>query len=252
MQHLGHGRPGHISSLLRQTGVSQIAASVLRVGHIHIGDNVHNAAIGFLRQALVLAAVASFHVEDGDMQTLCTNDAQTAVGIAQHQNGVRLDSDHQFVALSDNIAHGLAQICAYGIHVDLRVCQLQIMEEHTVQVIVVVLAGVSQNNIKVLTSLVDDGRQADNFRAGADDNQQLQFAIVPKRHVTIINHCFSISNQIRSVIQSISCLTSLAGTPAITQLGFVYFFNKRDAAPTIQFSAIEVPFKIVTPVPIQT
>ena len=125
------------------------------------------------------------------MQTLCTNDAQTAVGIAQHQNGVRLDSDHQFVALSDNIAHGLAQIGTHGVHVHFGVGQLQVVEEHTVQVIVVVLAGVGQNHVKIFAGLIDDSSQTNDLRASANDDQQFQLAVILKGYVTIISHCFS-------------------------------------------------------------
>ena len=40
-------------------------------------------------------------------------------------------------------------IRADGVHVDLGVGQLQVVEEHAVQVVVVVLAGVGQDNIKI-------------------------------------------------------------------------------------------------------
>ena len=153
---------------------------MLGVGHIHIGDDVHNPAVRLLRQALVLAAVAGLHMEDGNMQTLCTDDTQAAVGVAQHQHSVRLDGDHQLVALGDNVAHGFAQICAYSIHIDFRVCQLQIVEEHTIQVIVVVLTGVRQDDIEIFAGLIDDRCQTDDFRTGANNNQQLQLAIILK------------------------------------------------------------------------
>ena len=125
------------------------------------------------------------------MQTLCPNDAQAAVGVAQHQHSVRLDGHHQLVAFSDDIAHGLAQVCTHGIHVDLRVCQLQIVEEHAVQVVVIVLTGMGKNHIEIFARLVDDGSQADDLRAGAHDDQQLQLAVILKGNVTIISHCFS-------------------------------------------------------------
>jgi len=40
---------------------------VFGVGHVHIADDVHDAAVGLFGQAFVLAAVASFHVEDWDV-----------------------------------------------------------------------------------------------------------------------------------------------------------------------------------------
>ena len=125
------------------------------------------------------------------MQTLGPDDAQAAVGVAQHQHGVRLDGDHQLVALRDDVAHGLAQVGTHGVHIHLWVGQLQIVEEHAVQVVVIVLAGMRQNHIEIFARLVDDGSQADDLRAGAHDNQQLQLAIILKGYVTIISHCFS-------------------------------------------------------------
>ena len=90
------------------------------------------------------------------MQTLCPDDAQAAVGVAQHEHSVRLDSDHQLVALRDDVAHGLAQVCAYSVHIYFRVCQLQIVEEHAVQIVIVVLTGMGQDYIEIFAGLVDD------------------------------------------------------------------------------------------------
>ena len=101
------------------------------------------------------------------MQPLRTDDGQAAVCVAQHQHGVGLDGGHELVALRDDVAHRLAQIRADGVHVDLGVGQLQVVEEHAVQVVVVVLAGVGQDNIKIFAGLVDDGGQTDDLRAGA-------------------------------------------------------------------------------------
>ena len=119
-------------------------------------------------------------MENGDVQPLGANDAQATVGIAQHQHGIRLDCHHQLVALGDDVAHGLAQIRAHGVHINLRVSQLQIMEEHAVQIVVVVLTGMRQNDIEILAGFMDDSRQTDNLRASAHDNQQLQLAVILK------------------------------------------------------------------------
>ena len=91
------------------------------------------------------------------MQPLGTDDRQAAVGIAQHQHSVGPDGGHQLVALGNDVAHRLAQIGAHGVHVDLGIGQLQVMEEHTVQIVVVVLPGVGQDDVKIFARLVDDG-----------------------------------------------------------------------------------------------
>ena len=53
--------------------VTQIAAGMLRIRHVDIGDDIHNPAVCLLRQALVLTAVSCLHMEDRDMQSLRRN-----------------------------------------------------------------------------------------------------------------------------------------------------------------------------------
>ena len=91
MCRFGHGAAGDVGALLGEAGVGQVAAGMLAVGHVHVGDDVHNAAVGLLGQALVLAPVARLHMKDGDVQPLGPDDAQAAVGVAQHD--IRLGGD---------------------------------------------------------------------------------------------------------------------------------------------------------------
>ena len=178
VQHLGHGRAGHIGALRGHAAGVQVAAGVLRVAQVHIRDDVHDAAVRLLRQALVEAAVAGLHVEDGDVQSLGGDDGEAAVRIAQHQHGIRLQAHHLLVAGGDDVADGFAQVAAHGIHVDFRVGQFQVAEEHAVEVVVVVLPGVGQQAVEILAALVDDRRQADNLRPRAHDDEQLQPPVV--------------------------------------------------------------------------
>ena len=181
VEHFGHGAAGDVGALLGQTVLRQVAAGVLRVAQVHIGNNVHDAAVGLLRQALVLAAVSRLHVEDGDMQPLGSNDAEAGVGVPQHQHGIGFQVNHQVIGLGDDVAHGLAQGVPHRIQVDVRVGQLQVVEEHAVEVVVVVLAGVGQQGIEILPALDDDCGQADDLRPGTHDDEKLQFAVVLKR-----------------------------------------------------------------------
>ena len=178
VQHLGHRRACDIRALLGEARIGQIPAGVLGIGHVHIGDDVYDSPIGFLRQAFVLAAVAGFHVEDGDVQTLGADHAKTRVRIPQHQHGVRLHLHHELVALGNDVAHGLAQVVAYSFHVHVGIGQFQVFEEHAVQVIVVVLAGMCQEAVKVLAALVNHGRQADDLRAGAHNDEELKLSVI--------------------------------------------------------------------------
>lgn len=173
VEHFGHGAAGDVGALLGQTVLRQVTAGVLRIAQVHVGNNVHDAAVGLLRKALVLAAVAGFHVEDGDVQPLSSNDTEAGVGVPQHQHGIGFQVNHQVIGLGDDVPHGLAQGVPHRVQVDVRVSQLQVAEEHTVEVVVVVLAGVGQESVEILPALGDDRGQADNLRPGAHDDEKL-------------------------------------------------------------------------------
>ena len=178
MEHLCHGRASDVCALLRQSAIGKITASVLRICHVHIGDDIHDSAVGLLRQTFVLAAVACFHVEDGDVQTLCANHAQAGVGVAKYEHAIGLEGCKELVRSVDDVAASCAKVIAHCIHIDLRFCELEVTEEDAVEVVVVVLAGMGQDNIEVLAALVDDCGKADDLRACTHDNAKFQFAIL--------------------------------------------------------------------------
>ena len=182
---LGHGRARDVGALRGAAGVLEVAAGVLGIGQVDVGDHVDDAAVGLLGQALVLAAVACLHVEDGDVQALCRDGGQAAVGVAQDQQRVGLDLDHQLVRGRDDVAHGLSKVGAHGVQVDVGVGKLQVAEEDAVQGVVVVLPGVRQQAVEVASALLDDLGQADDLGAGAHDDEQFQAAVVFKTNIGI-------------------------------------------------------------------
>ena len=184
-QDLCHGRSRDVGALRGAAGVLQVAAGVLGVCQVDVGDHVDDAAVGLLGQALVLAAVARLHVEDGDVKALGRDGGQAAVGVAQDQQRVGLHLHHQLVARGDDVAHGLAQVGAHGVQIDVGVVQRQVAEEDAVQGVVVVLPGVRQQAVEVTSALLDDLGQADDLGAGAHDDQQLKAAVVFKTNIGI-------------------------------------------------------------------
>ena len=185
-QDLCHGRASDVGALRGAAGVLEVAAGVLGVGQVDVGDHVDDAAVGLLGQALVLAAVARLHVEDGDVEPLGRDGGQAAVGVAQDQKGVRLHLHHELVARGDDVAHGLAQVRAHGVQVDVRVVQRQVTEEDAVERVVVVLPGVRKQAVEVAAALLDDLGQADDLGARAHDDQQLQAAVVLEFDIGIV------------------------------------------------------------------
>ena len=120
------------------------------------------------------------------MQTLCTNHAQAAVGVAKDEHAIGLQCCKELVRAVDDVAACGAKVIAYGIHIDLWLCELQIAEEDAVEVIVVVLAGVGENHIEVLAALVDDCGKADDFWACTHHDDEFQLAILLPVYVAII------------------------------------------------------------------
>ena len=146
---------------------------MFRVCHVHIADDVNDAAVGFFREALVLAAVTCLHVEDGDVQTLCSYHTKARIGVTQYQYAIGLGLRKELVRAVDDIAACRAEVITYSIHINLRFRQFQVLEEDAVEVVVVVLASVGKDYIKVFATFVDDGCQADYLGASADNDNQL-------------------------------------------------------------------------------
>ena len=181
VQDFGHGAAGHVRAFLGQATVCEVTASVFGVGHVYIADDIHDAAVGLFGQAFILAAVARFHVENRDVQALCGNGRKAAVGVAENQQSIGFASNHKLVAAIDDVTHGCAEVVADSIHVDLRIFEAQVFEEHAIQIVVVVLTRVRENAVKVLAALVDDSRKADDFGAGSHDNQEFQLAVIGEK-----------------------------------------------------------------------
>ena len=168
-----HGGSRDIGALLGQAAVGEVSSCVLRVGHVNITDDVYDTAVGLLGQALVLAAVAGLHVENWDMESLCSDNAEAAVGVAKDQYAVGLGLGEELVGAVDDIAASSAKVVTDSIHIDLGLCELQVLEEDTVEVVVIILACVGENHVEVLAALVDDGGETDDLGARADNDDQL-------------------------------------------------------------------------------
>ena len=167
-----------VCAFTRKATFSEVTACVLAVGHVHIGNDVDYTAVGLFREAFVLASVSGFHVENRDMKPFGAYDAQAAVGVSENEDCVWLRSDKEFVAAVDYISAGGTEVIPYCIHIDLGSIELEILEEDSVQVVVIVLSCMCQDYIEVFAAFVDDGRQTDNFRACADYDYEFKSAVI--------------------------------------------------------------------------
>ena len=159
---------------------------MLRVAEVDIAYDVYYPPVGLLRKAFVKASVSCLHVEDGDMESLGSYDTQAAVGITENQYGIGLDCGHQLVGGVDDITHGGAKVIANGIHIDLRVFQFKILEEDSIEVIVVVLPCMGKDGVEVFSAFADDSCKTDDFGPCAYYYQQLQSAVVLPCNVVIV------------------------------------------------------------------
>ena len=184
MQHLRHGAAHHEGTLLGNPCGVQIAPCVLGVAEVYVGGYIHNAAVGFLRQAFVEAAVPGLHMEDRNVKPLGGNDGQAGICVTQHQHGVRPDLLHESVAFGDNRADRLAEVCTGGIQVIVRRTKPQILKEHLIQLVVVILPRVDENLLKIAVAALDRSGQTDDLWPRAEDRHQLEFFHVRPPHRT--------------------------------------------------------------------
>ena len=175
MQHLRHGAAHHEGTLLGNPCGVQIAPCMLGIAEVHIGGHIHNAAVRFLRQALVKAAVPGLHVENRNVQPLGGDDGQAGIRIPQHQHGVRPDLLHEGVALGNDRTDRLAEVCPGGVQIIVRGPETQVLKEHLVQLVVVILPRVDENFMEIPVAALYGGGQTDDLRARAEDRHQLEF-----------------------------------------------------------------------------
>ena len=159
---------------------------MLGVGEVHVGDHVHDAAVGLLGEALVLAAVTRLHVEDWDVKTLGRDGREAGVGVAQHEQGVRPHLDHELVGGVDDVADGLAQVVPHRVHIDVRVGEPEVAEKDAVQRVVVVLPRVREQAVEVPPALLDDFGETDDLRSRAHDDEEPEAAIVGEGSVRVV------------------------------------------------------------------
>ena len=154
------------------TWLEDVATSVLWIAHVDIGGDINDSADYLLRKVLVLTTVTCLHVEDRYLEALCGNNGEAWVGIAKDDDGIRLNLYHEVVSLGDDIAHGLANVLADYSEVVVGFAKAEVFEEDFIEVVIVVLAGVNQNVIKIFICFLYDGWHFDYLWAGAHDSHQ--------------------------------------------------------------------------------
>ena len=120
------------------------------------------------------------------MQALGGYGRKTRVRIPENQQRIGLRLNHQFVGAVDDVTYRCTKVIAHGIHVDLRVLQFQVLEEYPVEVVIVVLARMSQDRVEVDATLADYGSQTNDLRPCSDDDEEFEFAVVGEFDIRIV------------------------------------------------------------------
>ena len=169
-----HGRAGHEDGLAVDAFAEEVAPRVFGVGQVDVRDVVHDFAVDHLGHVPVPAAVAGLHVEDRDFQPFGRDGGQRRVGVAEHEQGVRLFFAEAFVSAGDDVAERLAQVATDAVEVAIRRAEVEFLEEDLVERPVVVLPGVDEHVIEDFVAAPEARRQADDLRPCPQNRHQLE------------------------------------------------------------------------------
>ncbi|MNZ93149.1 hypothetical protein D3C78_1122060 [compost metagenome] len=147
--------------------------------HVDVAEVVEHLAVELFRHALVKAAVARLHVEHRDLAALGRNDRQAGIGIAVEQQCIGLLQLEHRVGLGDHLGDGLRGGLAGGAEEVVRLADLQVVEEHLVEFVVVVLPRMHQHVVDLAIQLGDHPAHLDQLRTGTDQCHDLKHRAAP-------------------------------------------------------------------------
>ena len=79
-----------------------------------------------------------------------------------------------------------------SVHINFGSVKTQVLKEHAVKRIIVVLSRMGKNAVKIFSALFYNGSKTDYLGAGADDYEKFKFSVAAKCNVRIIEfHLFS-------------------------------------------------------------
>jgi small subunit ribosomal protein S10 len=147
----------------------QVAAGMLGKNQIDVTGMVGNLTVDLFRHPLVEAAVPGFHVEDRDLAPFGGNHCQTAVGIAEHQQGIGRNCFEQGIGFGDDVADGLRRRLAGRFQEVIRLAHAKIMKKDLVELVIVILAGMDQHVLHMPVEFGNHPAELDDLGAGADN-----------------------------------------------------------------------------------
>jgi hypothetical protein len=162
----------------------QVLPASLRVGQQDGAGVVDDPAVDLLRHSVVVAAVAGFHVVDGNAEAFRHDRGQAAVRVAEDKEAVRLLGEHHAFGAGQDRADLLTEAAA-GAELVVGSSDAELGEEDVAQVCVVVLPRVDDHLVTHLVQPPHDETQADDLRACAQDRHDPHGASPDRRGVCL-------------------------------------------------------------------
>jgi hypothetical protein len=173
--YFGHRRAGDEDMLFAEPLGQQIPPRMFRIGEIDVRDVVDDFPVYFLGHVLIEAAVARFHVEDGNFEALRGNRAQSGIRVAEDEERIGFFFHKQFVRRRNDIPHGLAEVIADNVEVAVGGTQSQVLEENFVECVVPVLARVDKDMLEAPVAGADHFGKPDYLRPCSDYSHHFKF-----------------------------------------------------------------------------
>src|SRR5688572_327098 len=134
---------------------------------------IDDAPVDFLRHAVVVTAVARFHVVDRNAHAGGDNSGQSAVGVAENQDPVGPQALQQVTAPGDDLPRLVGEAAPLDPHLDVGSADTELAKEQLAETLVVVLARMDQRDVAERVEGRDDPTQPDDFGACAEDDGDL-------------------------------------------------------------------------------
>ena len=137
-----HWRTCHVNVAMGQAFAQEVAARVLGVDQVEVGDMVNDAAVNLFWHIEVKGTVSRLHVVDWNLHALGHNASDCRIGVTQDEHGVGLFLQEDLFHADQGFAQDVAQGGGVHIEVVVRLAQPKVFKEDLVEFVIVVLTRV--------------------------------------------------------------------------------------------------------------
>ena len=150
IQHFFHRAAGEVYPSVLYSFRKQMTAGMFGIYQVKVGNMIDHTAVYFFGHIEIEAAVAGFHMKNGDMHTLCHIGGQAGVGVAEYQQRIWLFLNKYCFGFADNIANGRTKRRSVYMQEMIGFAQFEFIPENFVELIIVVLPGMNDDMVNEL------------------------------------------------------------------------------------------------------